>query len=80
MSKKIIVSKKSFSKYKTITEAIQKAIPGTKIIIEPGIYKENIVIDKRVELLGNGPVNEIVVTSENSLRFLCRQSRQLFVE
>ncbi|SEM85546.1 right-handed parallel beta-helix repeat-containing protein [Lihuaxuella thermophila] len=75
MSKKIIVSKKPFSKYKTITEAIQKAVPGTKIFIEPGIYKENIVIDKQVELLGKGPVNEIVVRSENSTSILMQTER-----
>lgn len=68
--KEITVSKKAFSRYKTITDAIKSAVPGTKIIVEPGIYHENIIINKEIELVGNGLVNEIIVYSKNKSTIL----------
>ena len=34
--------------YKTIQEAIDAAKPKTKILIHPGIYKEHLIITKKV--------------------------------
>lgn len=40
---------------RTLTEAIQLASDGDKIIIKPGIYREGpIIIDKSVEIIGEG--------------------------
>ncbi|NNU98469.1 right-handed parallel beta-helix repeat-containing protein [Geobacillus sp. DSP4a] len=69
-NKEITVSRKIFSKYKTITAAIQNAVPGAKIFVEPGTYHENIIIDKEIELIGNGPVNEIILYSKNTSAIL----------
>ena len=40
--------------YKNIQEAINNSENGTKIYVEEGIYKELIVIDKSIELIGEG--------------------------
>ena len=45
----------------TITEAIQAANPGDRIIVRPGLYQEGMVIDKPLEIIGDGPLDEIVV-------------------
>jgi F-box protein 11 len=60
----ITVSKGAFSRFKTITEAIQLAEPGTKILVEPGLYHESVIIDKKIELVGNGSVGKIILYSE----------------
>ncbi len=38
--------------YPTIQAAIDAADPGDEIVVGPGIYRENLIIDKRVDLLG----------------------------
>ncbi|MEH7111584.1 right-handed parallel beta-helix repeat-containing protein [Neobacillus niacini] len=60
------VSKKLFSKFKTINQAIDKAPPGSTIFIEPGVYNEKIVIDKELRLIGDGPVDSIVLTNTDN--------------
>lgn len=62
-SKEITVSKKFLSKYKTISQAIESAAPGTTIYVEPGVYHESLVIDKEITLIGKGSREEIVVYS-----------------
>lgn len=55
-----------YSHYKTISEAIKNAQPNTRIRVRPGVYKESIVIDKPVEIIGKGSVKDIVIESIES--------------
>ncbi|NET54452.1 MAG: hypothetical protein F6K09_39455 [Merismopedia sp. SIO2A8] len=66
LGKMIIVGKSDTTDYTTIEEAIKNAQPGTKILVQPGIYRESIVIDKPLEILGDGQVSDIVIESTNS--------------
>ena len=66
MGSELRVSKKIFSKFKTINQAIDKATPGSTILIEPGVYNEKIVIDKELRLIGDGPVDSIVLTNTDN--------------
>ena len=50
--------------FATITEAINAANPGDRIFIRPGLYQENIVIDKPLEIIGDGELSEIVVETK----------------
>ncbi len=61
-----IVSAFGSKGYRTITEAIAKAKPGTRILVLPGRYKESIVIDKQLEIVGNGLPEEIIIESKDS--------------
>src|SRR5210317_440913 len=40
--------------YPTIQTAVDAANPGDEIIVQKGIYKENIIIDKYINLIGIG--------------------------
>jgi parallel beta-helix repeat protein len=55
----------------TITQALAAAKPGTKILVRPGLYKESIMIDKPVEIIGDGAPGEVVIeaTGNNTVSF-----------
>jgi F-box protein 11 len=45
----------------TLTEALEAAEPGDRILIRPGLYREGVVVDKPVEIIGDGEVGEVVI-------------------
>jgi F-box protein 11 len=45
----------------TLTAALTKAAPGTRILVRPGHYREGITIDKPVEIVGDGARDDIVI-------------------
>lgn len=47
--------------FATISEAISKSAPGTRILIRPGLYREGLIIDKPLEIIGEGELGEVVV-------------------
>jgi F-box protein 11 len=52
--------------FATISAAIKAAKPGDRILVRPGLYEEGLVVDKPLEILGDGPVPEIVVQAANA--------------
>ncbi len=60
---KFIVSQHGQGHYHSINEAIESAQDGTQIVIQPGIYHESLVLDKAIELVGDGPVEDIIIES-----------------
>ncbi len=50
----------------SISAAIEKAKAGDRILVKPGVYEEDLVIDKPLEIIGDGEVAEIVVESKNA--------------
>ena len=59
----IIVDQDGNGTTTTITEAVAMAEDGDTILVRPGTYTEAIVIDKDIALMGDGPVDEIVITA-----------------
>ena len=55
----------------TIGEAIEKADSGDRILVRPGLYQEGLVINKPLEIVGDGDREEIVVqaTGCNAIKF-----------
>ncbi|MFL6213154.1 MAG: right-handed parallel beta-helix repeat-containing protein [Blastocatellia bacterium] len=47
--------------YATLTEALKEAKPGTRILVRPGLYKEGVLIDKPIEIVGDGERDDIVI-------------------
>ena len=60
---RIIVSASGDGRYRSITEALRSALPGAEILVRPGVYREGVVLDKPVSLLGDGPAERIVIES-----------------
>ena len=59
--KEIVVSKALFSRYKTITDAVKGASPGNTIVVKPGVYRENIHIDKDINIISEGNRSNTVI-------------------
>jgi pectin methylesterase-like acyl-CoA thioesterase len=51
----------------TITDAIKAAKPGDRILVRPGLYKEGLVMDKPVEIMGDGDMSEVII-EDNDLQ------------
>ena len=45
----------------SIAAAISAASPGDRIIVRPGLYEESLVIDKALEIIGEGPSGDVVL-------------------
>lgn len=50
----------------SISEAIDKADTGDRILVRPGLYQEGLVINKPVEIIGDGDLKEIVVQTADT--------------
>ncbi len=59
----VVVSRAGHGNYTSINEAIRDAAAGARILVKPGLYDESVVIDKFVEITGDGLREEIVVTN-----------------
>lgn len=57
----VVVDRQDRGDYATITAAIKAVKSGTRILVRPGRYNESIVIDKPLEIIGDGDRNEIVI-------------------
>jgi F-box protein 11 len=62
----LVVSANGAGDYRTIGQALAAAQPGTRIQIEPGVYRESLVIDKSLELVGHGKSAKIIIESADS--------------
>jgi len=51
--------------HRNIGEAVLSAAAGTRIFIGPGIYRETIILNKSLELIGHAPRENIIVESED---------------
>jgi hypothetical protein len=62
----LVVSGRGGEQYTTISEAVRDARRGERIIVRPGVYRECLVIDKAVEVIGDGPVEQIIIEGIDS--------------
>lgn len=58
-----LVDQSNAEGHATISEAIKAANPGDRILVRPGYYKESLHVDKPLEIIGDGPLNRIVVSA-----------------
>jgi nitrous oxidase accessory protein NosD len=66
IANEIVVSPGDDGQFHTIGEAIRKAEPGTRIRVKPGTYRESLVLDKRLHIVGDGPGEQIVIEAVGS--------------
>jgi hypothetical protein len=75
----VVVSAKGDGNYPTISEGIRDAAPGTRLLVRPGVYNEGFVINKPVEIIGDGPSEDIIIRSTDS-SCLQMQTNQAMVQ
>jgi len=56
----------------TLTGALKAAQPGARLLVRPGLYKEGIVIDKPVEIVGDAEPGEVVIEASGKQVVLFR--------
>ncbi len=52
--------------FTTVGAAIKAATPGDRILVRPGLYDEGLVVDKPLEILGDGPVSDIEIRARGA--------------
>jgi parallel beta-helix repeat protein len=60
--------------FATVSAAIEAAKPGDRILVRPGLYEEGLVVDKPLEILGDGPVAEIEIRARGASAVLFQAS------
>jgi len=63
---KIIVDQMHRGDYSSITQAVEAAKPGDCILVRHGLYQECVVIDKPLEIIGDGERNEIEIRAKDN--------------
>lgn len=59
----VTVSAKGEGDYSSIGAAIRAVQAGCTVLVKPGRYQESLVVDKSVEIVGDGPRENIIVES-----------------
>ncbi|HEY7428282.1 MAG TPA: tetratricopeptide repeat protein [Gemmataceae bacterium] len=62
----LIVSQKGDGQFTSLTAAVHAASPYSRIIIWPGLYQESIVLDKPLQLVGEGLPEEIILQTKDA--------------
>jgi parallel beta-helix repeat protein len=52
--------------FATVSEAIKAAKPGDRIVVRPGLYQESLLVDKPLEIIGDGPAEDIEIRARNA--------------
>jgi parallel beta-helix repeat protein len=60
--------------FATVSRAIEAAKPGDRILVRPGLYEEGLVMDKPLEILGDGPAEDIVIRARGTEALLFKAS------
>ena len=60
--------------FATVSAAIKAAKPGDRILVRPGLYEEGLVVDKPLEILGDGPVSDIEIRARGADALLFQAS------
>ncbi|MFT6775292.1 MAG: hypothetical protein ACJA1L_003011 [Paracoccaceae bacterium] len=69
----LVVAKKG-GDFDSIQAAINAAPAGARILIRPGTYREAVMLDKPLEIFGEGDRDQIVIMSSNGPSLTCRAS------
>lgn len=57
----VVVSAGGDGDYVSINEALRRVAAGGRVLVRPGVYEEAVILDKRINVVGDGPREEIVV-------------------
>jgi F-box protein 11 len=57
----LVVDQMRRGDYENIADAINAAKAGDKILVKAGVYHESLIIDKPLEIVGNGSLGEVII-------------------
>ncbi|HEX7318053.1 MAG TPA: right-handed parallel beta-helix repeat-containing protein [Pyrinomonadaceae bacterium] len=57
----VVASAAGDGDYMSIMEALANVAAGGRVLVRPGVYEEAIILDKRVNIVGDGPRDEVIV-------------------
>lgn len=60
--------------FPTISEAIKAASPGDLILVRPGLYEESLIVDKPLEIIGDGPRADIEIRAHDASALVFKAS------
>lgn len=66
IQKTFVVSADGRGDFASIGEAIKNAAANDKLSVRPGVYRESVVVDKDLEIEGDGAVAEIIIVGEDA--------------
>ena len=73
--KNIIVDQMHRGDYTTINAAIAAAAPGSRILVRSGVYDEGLIIDKPLEIVGDGYSGDVVIRATGKSAILFEATR-----
>ena len=59
----LVVGKGGKGQCMSVRVALRQAEPGSRILVLPGVYRESLVVDKAVEIVGQGDPGAVVIES-----------------
>jgi hypothetical protein len=62
----LVVARDGSGDFRSLGEAIAQASPKTRVVVRPGIYRESLIVDKCLDVVGDGPRCEIIVQPDNA--------------
>jgi parallel beta-helix repeat protein len=71
----IVVDQWHRGDFTTISQAIKKADPGSMILIRSGIYDEGLILDKPLEIVGDGNLGDVTIRAEGKNAILFKATR-----
>jgi parallel beta-helix repeat protein len=60
--------------FATVGAAVKAARPGDRILVRPGLYEEALIVNKPLEILGDGPVADIEIRASGTHTLLFNAS------
>ncbi|MDD1654970.1 MAG: right-handed parallel beta-helix repeat-containing protein [Methanomicrobiales archaeon] len=57
----LVVSAAGDGHFRTVADAIREARPGTRIFLRPGQYREEVTVDRALEVIGEGPATSVIL-------------------
>ncbi|MEV8552521.1 right-handed parallel beta-helix repeat-containing protein [Streptomyces glaucescens] len=60
--------------FTTVGEAIKAARPGDRIFVRPGLYEESLVVDKPLEIMGDGRREDIEIRAHDASALVFKAS------
>lgn len=74
-ARRYVVDAEGRGDFRDIQSAVELAVDGDVVVVRPGIYRGSIVVDKDIEMIGDGVRGEVVLESEQQYVMCLRASR-----